>query len=73
MLPGTFRFELRTFAGGTHGSSVQVHIESLTHTIRGNYDVQFVLDPVAFIVYRVHCKVQDQAREAQRQPTPSKT
>jgi hypothetical protein len=52
MLPGTFRFELRVCR---RHARLQVHIESLTHAIRANYDVQFVLDPVAVIEY-VSCE-----------------
>ena len=51
MLPGTFRFELRICR---RHARLQVHVESLTHAIRANYDIQSVLDPVALIEYVSH-------------------
>jgi len=59
MLPGTFRFELRVCR---RHARLQVHIESLTHAIRANYDVQFVLDPVAVIEYIVKYKTKPEKR-----------
>ena len=59
MLPGTFRFELRVCR---RHPRLQVHVESLTHAIRANYDIQFVLDPVAVIEYIVKYKTKPEKR-----------
>ena len=47
-LPGTFRFELRVARNHTR---LQVCIRPLTHGVRGNYDVQFVVDYASVVEY----------------------
>ena len=49
--------ELRPAVGGS-----QVHVTSLTHTVQGNYDVQFVLDPHAVVEYIVKYKTKPEKR-----------
>lgn len=39
-----------------------MHVESLTHAIRANYDIQFVLDPVAVIEYIVKYKTKPEKK-----------
>jgi hypothetical protein len=58
-LPDTFRFELRVCR---RHPRLQVHVESLTHAIRANYDIQFVLDPVAVIEYIVKYKTKPEKK-----------
>ena len=47
-LPGTFRFELRIARNHTR---LQVGIRPLTHGVRGNYDVQFIIDYASVVEY----------------------
>ena len=39
-----------------------MHVQSLTHALRANYDIQFVLDPVAVIEYIVKYKTKPEKR-----------
>ena len=49
-LPHTFRFELRYCR---NLGRLQVHVRPLTHAVRGNYDIQFVIDYTSVIDYIV--------------------
>ena len=47
-LPGTFRFELRIARNHTR---LQVGVRALTHAVRGNYDIQFIIDYASVVEY----------------------
>lgn len=47
-LPGTFRFELRIARNHTR---LQVGVRALTHGVRGNYDIQFIIDYTSVVEY----------------------
>jgi hypothetical protein len=49
-LPNTFRFELRY---SRNLGRLQIHVRPLTHALRANYDIQFVIDYASVIDYIV--------------------